>query len=103
MGVEIPSKYGGTGANFGSAIVVIEELAKVDAGVSVFCDIQNTLINTMLMNLGTEKQKDKYLPRFATDTVRTYEFWSSPFNSVICKALVYSFNYLRLLASVSLK
>lgn len=72
MGVEIPAKYGGTDSNFGSSIVVIEELSKVDAGVSVFCDIQNTLINTMLMNLGTEKQKDKYLTRFATDTVSLY-------------------------------
>lgn len=69
MGVEIPSEYGGTEASFGSSIVVIEELAKVDAGISVMVDIQNTLINTLIMKLGTTEQKSKYLPRLATDTV----------------------------------
>ena len=69
MGVEIPMKYGGTGSTFGAAVVVIEELAKVDPGVSVFCDIQNTLINTLIFELGTNKQKDTYLTRLANDTV----------------------------------
>lgn len=70
MGVEIPAEYGGTGSTFGSAIVVIEELAKVDPGTSVFCDIQNTLINTLIGHLGTTEQKQKYLPMLATSTVR---------------------------------
>lgn len=69
MGVEIPSEYGGSEASFGSSIQVIEELAKVDPGISVMVDIQNTLINTLIMNLGTEAQKKKYLPMLATDTV----------------------------------
>lgn len=70
MGIEIDSKYGGTGSSFFSSILVIEELAKVDASVAVLCDIQNTIINTMLRKLGTEEQKATYLPRLATDVVR---------------------------------
>jgi alkylation response protein AidB-like acyl-CoA dehydrogenase len=31
MGLEIPEKYGGAGANFFSSIIAIEELAKVDS------------------------------------------------------------------------
>ncbi|KAK9966038.1 hypothetical protein ABG768_005089 [Culter alburnus] len=72
MGMEIGAEYGGTGSTFFSSILVIEELAKVDPSVSVLCDIQNTLINTLLMNLGTEEQKERYLPRLACDTVGSF-------------------------------
>lgn len=70
MGLEIPSSYDGTNATFFSSILVIEELAKVDGSVSVLCDIQNTLINTLLMQLGSEKLKSRLLPRLAKDMVR---------------------------------
>lgn len=72
MGIEIGSEFGGTGSSFFSSVLVIEELAKVDPSVSVLCDIQNTLINTLLMNLGTEEQKQRYLPRLASDTVGSF-------------------------------
>lgn len=69
MGIEIDPEYGGTGASFFSSILVIEELAKVDPSVAVLCDIQNTLINTLMSNLGTPAQKEKYLSRLSTDMV----------------------------------
>jgi short/branched chain acyl-CoA dehydrogenase len=72
MGVEIPARYGGTGSTFGAAMVVIEELAKVETGVSVCCDVQNTLINTLIYKLGTEKQRQKYLPQLAKDMVGSF-------------------------------
>ncbi|RXM30998.1 Short/branched chain specific acyl-CoA dehydrogenase, mitochondrial [Acipenser ruthenus] len=61
MGIEIPEQYGGTGSTFFSSILVIEELAKVDPAVAVLCDIQNTLINTLFRDHGTEEQKQCYL------------------------------------------
>lgn len=70
MGVEIDPQYGGTGSSFFSSILVIEELAKVDPSVAVLCDIQNTLINTLLVKLGTDAQKQRYLTRLSTDMVR---------------------------------
>ena len=69
MSVEIPDKYGGTEANFMSMIVIIEELACVDPSVSVFCDVQNTLVNTLLLKLGTKEQKEQYLPQLAKSLV----------------------------------
>jgi hypothetical protein len=39
MGIETPLELGGAGSNFTAAIVVIEELAKVDPAVSVVCGI----------------------------------------------------------------
>ncbi|KAI4889073.1 hypothetical protein NFI96_016097 [Prochilodus magdalenae] len=72
MGIEIGTEYGGTGSSFFSSVLVIEELAKVDPSVAVLCDIQNTLINTLVSNLGTDEQKEKYLPRLATDMVGSF-------------------------------
>ncbi|XP_042219202.1 short/branched chain specific acyl-CoA dehydrogenase, mitochondrial-like isoform X2 [Homarus americanus] len=67
MAVEIEEKYGGCGSTFFVANLVVEELAKVDASVSVMCDIQNTLVNTLFRKLGTEEQKNMYLPKLATE------------------------------------
>jgi len=62
MGIEIPSKFGGAESSFTSAILTIEELAKVDPSVSVMCDVHNTLVNTVVRKYGTEEQHEKYLP-----------------------------------------
>lgn len=69
MGIETPVEYGGAGTSFAAAIVVVEELAKIDPSVSVICDVQNTLVNTLIRKYGTKAQKEKYLPKLATDTV----------------------------------
>jgi short-chain 2-methylacyl-CoA dehydrogenase len=69
MGIEIPEEYGGSGMNFTSAIIAIEELARVDPSVSVMCDVHNTLCNTAILKWGSEKLKKKWLPRLATNTV----------------------------------
>merc|ERR1712188_269177 len=55
--------------SFMSAILMIEELAKIDPAVSVVADVQNTLVNNMFRFYGSEEQQSKYLPRLAADTV----------------------------------
>lgn len=72
MGIEIPTEYGGTGSNFMSTILAIEELSKVDAAVTAPVDIQNTLVNSLILQVGTEEQKRKYLPRLAQDCVSSF-------------------------------
>lgn len=69
LGIEIGTEYGGAGCSFMTTIVAVEEIAKVDPAVSVLVDIQNTLVNAIIKKLGTEEQKNTYLPRLATDTV----------------------------------
>jgi short/branched chain acyl-CoA dehydrogenase len=69
MGVEIPEEYGGAGMNFTSAIVGIEELARVDPSVSVMVDVHNTLVNTAVMKYASAELQKKWLPRLATNTV----------------------------------
>jgi short-chain 2-methylacyl-CoA dehydrogenase len=72
MGVEIPEEYGGSGMNFTSAIVGIEELARVDPSVSVMVDVHNTLVNTAVIRWGSQLLKKKYLPKLATKTVGSF-------------------------------
>ncbi|RMZ24690.1 hypothetical protein D0859_11268 [Hortaea werneckii] len=72
MGIEIPEKYGGAGMNFTSAIVGIEELARIDPSVSVMVDVHNTLVNTAILKYGTEESRKKWLPQLATNTVGSF-------------------------------
>ncbi|KAI2635331.1 short-chain specific acyl-CoA dehydrogenase [Xylaria nigripes] len=72
MGVEIPEDYGGAGMNFTSAIIGIEELARVDPSVSVMVDVHNTLVNTAVMKWGSNDIKKRFLPRLATNTVGSF-------------------------------
>ncbi|KAJ2305944.1 hypothetical protein IWW55_001686 [Coemansia sp. RSA 2706] len=67
MGVETPAELGGAEASFLSAILVIEELAKVDPSVSVLCDVHNTLVNTVFRTYGSDHLKTKYLPQLSAD------------------------------------
>ncbi|EFE31271.1 uncharacterized protein ARB_01893 [Trichophyton benhamiae CBS 112371] len=72
MGIEIPEEYGGAGMNFTSAIIGIEELARVDPSVSVMVDVHNTLVNTAVLKYGSAAIKKRWLPRLATDTVGSF-------------------------------
>jgi alkylation response protein AidB-like acyl-CoA dehydrogenase len=72
MGIEMPEAYGGSGGSFFMACLAIEELARVDASVSVFVDVNNTLVNNALLRWGNEEQKQKYLRRLTTDTPGAY-------------------------------
>ncbi|KAI1915408.1 hypothetical protein LOZ61_001601 [Ophidiomyces ophidiicola] len=72
MGVEIPEEYGGAGMNFTSAIVGIEELARVDPSVSVMVDVHNTLVNTAILKYGSAEIRKTWLPRLATNTVGSF-------------------------------
>ncbi|KAL2796103.1 acyl-CoA dehydrogenase/oxidase [Aspergillus keveii] len=72
MGIEIPEEYGGAGMNFTSAIVAIEELARVDPSVSVLVDVHNTLVNTAFIKYGDAQTQRTWLPKLATGTVGSF-------------------------------
>ena len=72
MGIEIPEQHGGQGGNFFQSVLAIEALASVDPSAAVIVDVQNTIANNILLRWGTERQKSKYLPRLATDTVASF-------------------------------
>ena len=72
MAIESPEEYGGAGSTIFNAIVAIEELARVDASVSVFVDVHNTLVTNAFMRWATDDQKKKYLPQMAESRVGAY-------------------------------
>jgi alkylation response protein AidB-like acyl-CoA dehydrogenase len=72
MGIEVPEQYGGSGYSIFAACLAIEEIAAVDPSVSVFVDVQNTLVNNAILRWGSEAQKEKYFPRLVSDTVASY-------------------------------
>jgi alkylation response protein AidB-like acyl-CoA dehydrogenase len=72
MGIEVPEQHGGGGGKFFEAILVVEELSRVDASAGVIVDVQNTLVNNALLRWGNEEQKRRYLPRMAADTCGAY-------------------------------
>ncbi len=72
MGIEPSEEYGGSGGSFFMACLAIEELARVDASLSVMVDVNNTLTINAFLNYGNEALKKKYITRLATDTVGAY-------------------------------
>ena len=72
MAIESPEEYGGAGSTIFNAILAIEELARVDASVSVFVDVHNTLVTNAFMRWGSDELKKKYLPQMATGKVGAY-------------------------------
>lgn len=65
MGIQTPTEYGGSECNFMTSMLVVEELSKVDASVGAYVDIHNTLVNNLMLKVGTDAQKSKYLPILA--------------------------------------
>ncbi|KAJ2080054.1 hypothetical protein H4R24_000008 [Coemansia sp. RSA 988] len=72
MGVETPVDLGGAEASFLSAILVVEELAKIDPSVSAMCDVHNTLVNTVFRSYGSDALKSKYLPQLSSEKIGSF-------------------------------
>ena len=65
-GVRIPKKYGGAGGDYLSFALMVEELGRVDAVLSIYANTSNSLGGGPLMLAGSEEQKMKYLPPLAS-------------------------------------
>lgn len=62
MGIPFPKEYGGSGGDFLSYILAVEELAKACATTSVILSAHASLCCWPIYKYGTEEQKQKYLP-----------------------------------------
>ncbi|HTD37950.1 MAG TPA: acyl-CoA dehydrogenase family protein [Candidatus Limnocylindrales bacterium] len=68
MGMLVPEKYGGVGADYVSYALAIEELARVDAGTAVTVSVHSMICNAVAQ-LGSEEQRDRWLETLATADV----------------------------------
>ncbi len=62
LGLPFPEKYGGSGGDYLSQVIALEEIARVSGTVAIILDAQTSLCCEPLYLFGTEEQKLKYLP-----------------------------------------
>jgi len=65
LGMLIPEKYEGLGLDTLTYLVVLEEIAIVDASVAVMLSVHNSLPTQMILRWGTDEQKDRWLKPLA--------------------------------------
>lgn len=66
LGIMVDPKYGGSGMDTFSYVLIMEELSKIDASASVIVSVNNSLVCFGIEKYGTEAQKQKYLTKLAT-------------------------------------
>ena len=66
LGITWPERLGGAGLTDLEAIVIIEELARIDPSVALTVASHNSLCTGHIMQFGSEAQKEKYVPDLAT-------------------------------------
>ncbi|WP_139491042.1 acyl-CoA dehydrogenase [Brevibacillus dissolubilis] len=66
MGIPIPEEYGGSGADFTSYILAINEISKVSATVGVILSVHTSVGTNPILYFGNEEQKQKYVPKLAS-------------------------------------
>ncbi|MFC2071623.1 acyl-CoA dehydrogenase family protein [Chloroflexota bacterium] len=66
MGLNLPSEYGGGGADYMAYCIMLEELGRVDYSMAVTVSVHLCLACKTILNWGTEEQKQKYLPQLTT-------------------------------------
>ncbi len=69
FGIPWPEALGGSGLDYLSYILVIHELAKVDASHAITVSAHTTLGTSPIVDFGTPEQRAKYVPLLATGKV----------------------------------
>src|SRR5437016_14061096 len=65
FGIPWPEELGGAGMDYLSYIIVIHELAKVDASHAITVSAHTTLGTPPIVDFGTPEQKKRYVPLLA--------------------------------------
>jgi alkylation response protein AidB-like acyl-CoA dehydrogenase len=65
MGVCVPDRYAGAGADYLSYALVLEELSRADAGVGVTLAVHTGAGTLPILAHGSDEQKDRYVPPLA--------------------------------------
>jgi alkylation response protein AidB-like acyl-CoA dehydrogenase len=68
-GMMTPEEWGGAGLDTISFVLMMEEVARVDAAMATSLGVTNSAVQVPLLGFGTEAQKNKYLSRMATGEI----------------------------------
>lgn len=66
MGIPISEDYGGSGMDYISYIIAINEISKVSASVGVILSVHTSVGTNPILYFGNDEQKEKYLPKLAS-------------------------------------
>ncbi len=66
FGTYIPAEYGGTGLDYISYVMTVEELSRACGATGILVSAHHSLAVDPIIAYGTEEQKQKYLPKMAT-------------------------------------
>jgi acyl-CoA dehydrogenase len=72
FGLAFPEQYGGLGVDTLTYALVVEELAKVSAGVCVMITVHNSVGSYPLAMFGAEEVKQRFLPRMAAGEIAAF-------------------------------
>jgi alkylation response protein AidB-like acyl-CoA dehydrogenase len=62
LGMTVPVEFGGTRTDYLSFILALEELSRASAAVCVIVSVHCGLFSKLILNFGSVRQKQKYLP-----------------------------------------
>src|SRR5260370_490998 len=65
-GMTTPEEWGGAGLDTVSYVLMLEEVARVDAAMATSLGVTNSAVQVPLLGFGSDAQKKKYLSRMAT-------------------------------------
>ena len=66
FGPTIPKEYGGSGLDYTSYGLIMQELERCDSGIRSTASVQGSLVMYPIYRYGTEEQRQHYLPKLAT-------------------------------------
>jgi glutaryl-CoA dehydrogenase len=66
FGPTIPTAYGGSGLDYISYGIMMQELERGDSGIRSTASVQGSLVMYPIFTYGSEEQKQKYLPKLAS-------------------------------------
>jgi butyryl-CoA dehydrogenase len=69
MGMMVPAKYGGSGADTVSYVLALAEVAYACASTAVVMSVHNSIVCESILRYGTEEQKKRYLRQLATGKI----------------------------------
>src|ERR1700682_1087946 len=68
-GMMVPETWGGPGLDTISYVLMLEEVARIDADMDKGLGVTNSAVQIPILNFGAEAQKKKYLQRLATGEI----------------------------------
>ena len=66
LGMTAPIEFGGLGSDYLSYVIAIEEMARIDSSMAATLAAHNSLGVGPIVEFGTQKQKETFLPAFCT-------------------------------------